>query len=328
MRLVLALLTMAWGITALGASNENNWSCREKISSNFRNFLYSHNKDLDYAYGSGRKNLDLFYHRNYSRQTPLVVFFHGGGFTQGDKCNFFKNFESQIRSLLQNNVAVASVNYSFLVSGDGRGATRAFDDGKQAFRLLQQVARWRNINLNKVILSGKSAGAGIAMAVGLHDDYSDDVAGLLLLEAQASYSTHQLSRVFNSYLVAAGKDLETVLRQTSGQNGILWHLKKIYGTDNSHKMFDYRSNSIARQLNLLHLMDSNDPPIYVENVKESNSIRISDSGNIYHHQKHADLIADDARRAGIDVVKTAGKQFDNESVLKQNRLNFIYGIFD
>ncbi len=328
MRLCLALITIVWGMTALGASNESNWSCRGKVSSNFRNFLYSHNKDLDYSYGSGRKKLDLFYHRNHSRQTPLVVFFHGGGFKQGDKCNFFSSFESQIRALLNNNVAVATVNYSFLVSGDGRGATRSFDDGKEAFRLLRRVAQWRNINMNKVILSGRSAGAGIAMAIGLHDDYSDDVAGLLLLEAQASYSTYQLTRVFRPYLENVGKDLETVLRETSSRNGILWHLKNIYGTTNSHTMFDSRSNTIARQLNLLHLMDANDPPIYVENVKQGNAIRIFDSGNIYHHRRHADLIAYDARRNGMTVFKTAGKEFDNESVLRNRRLNFIYDVFD
>ena len=319
------ILSLVFGFSGAAlASSNNSWSCSSKISSSFRNFLFSHNKDLDYAYGSGRKKVDLFYHRSHNRKTPVVVFFHGGGFRKGDKCNFFSSFESEIRALLNNNIAVASVNYSFLVGGDGRVATRSFDDGKAAFRKLKQISRWRNINMNRVVLAGRSAGAGIAMAIGLHQDYSGDVAGLLLLEAQASYSTHQFGRVFNEELKQRKEGVETFLRRTSSRNGILWHLKAMYGTNNSHTMFDSRSNRIARKLNLLHLMDSDDPPIYVENVKENDRFDERDAGNIYHHKRHADLIERDARRKGIAFTKIAGSRHrSNTSYLRQQRMGSL-----
>ncbi len=330
-RLLLILILFS-PISTFAMSNEKNWSCRNKIDKNYKKFLYKYNHNLDYAYDNSnpdrhRQKLDLFYHDKNPSRTPLVIFFHGGGFEKGDKCNIFSKYKNEIKDLLSNKIAVASVNYSFLVSEDGRGATRAFDDGDKAFRFLRYRAQWRQIDTSKIILAGNSAGAGIASSIGYNNTYSHNIVGLMLFEAQATYSIPELELVFEQDLDDLNRSLEQALRHSSKTRSVLWHLKKVYGVNNSHEMFDHRADDMDEKLGLLRQIDSNDPPIYVENVKQDDELTFTKS-RLYHHRRNAEAIAYQANRRGVDVVVHAGEWARNNVDLAQERANFLTSVLN
>jgi acetyl esterase len=98
---------------------------------------------------------------------PVVVFFHGGAFLAGDK--------SQVPGwlvarCLASGISVASANYRF-------SSTAAFPapmlDGARAIQYLRSRAQELGIDPNRIAGSGSSAGAGIALWVGFHDDLAD-----------------------------------------------------------------------------------------------------------------------------------------------------------
>lgn len=50
--------------------------------------------------------------------TPVVVYFHGGGFVAGGKMQVLKKFPGPVAGLLRNGISVVSVDYSLIKAGD------------------------------------------------------------------------------------------------------------------------------------------------------------------------------------------------------------------
>ena len=50
--------------------------------------------------------------------TPVVVYFHGGGFVAGGKMQVLKKFPGAVAGLLRNGISVVSVDYSLIKAGD------------------------------------------------------------------------------------------------------------------------------------------------------------------------------------------------------------------
>jgi len=75
----------------------------------------------DIAYDSKARTLFDIWLPNSSTPTGLVIYVHGGGFTSGDKDFVYAvqsggawDFPTDIRYLLQNNIAFATIRYTYL----------------------------------------------------------------------------------------------------------------------------------------------------------------------------------------------------------------------
>lgn len=123
----------------------------------------------DVAYGPHERNVLDFFQAKSERPTPLVVFIHGGGFVGGDKRNVHPAV--LVRSL-DEGISVASINYRF-VDGDKTLFPAPQHDGARAVQFLRTKAAEWNIDPEKIACVGGSAGAGISMWIGFHDDLAD-----------------------------------------------------------------------------------------------------------------------------------------------------------
>lgn len=156
-------------------------------------------------YGPHDRNvLDLWRAKPASgdvRGAPLVVFFHGGGFRMGDKNNVPARL---VWKCLESGIAVASANYRFSQDAPYPAPMR---DGARAIQFLRLHAKDYGIDPARIAASGNSAGAGIALWVGLHDDLTDPksddpvlrqssrLACLALEGAQTSYDPRFIRRL-------------------------------------------------------------------------------------------------------------------------------------
>jgi acetyl esterase len=99
--------------------------------------------------------------------TPLVVYFHGGGFRSGDKSSVPVRLIMKCRDA---GISVASANYRL-------SATAPYPapmiDGARAIQFLRSRAQAFGIDPSRIAASGNSAGGGIALWVGFHDDLAD-----------------------------------------------------------------------------------------------------------------------------------------------------------
>jgi acetyl esterase/lipase len=121
----------------------------------------------DLSYGPHERNtLDIWLARSED-PTPVVVFFHGGGFRAGDK--------SQLRpvmlnALLKQGISVAAANYRLTNSAP---FPAQMHDAARAVQFIRSKAADWHIDKKRFAAFGGSAGAGISMWLAFHDDLAD-----------------------------------------------------------------------------------------------------------------------------------------------------------
>ena len=119
-------------------------------------------------YGPAERNVFDFYQAKSGQPTPLVIYIHGGGFVGGNK----NVAPAQVKSFLDAGISLASIHYRFV---DGKDVIfpAPQHDGARAVQFLRSKAKEWNIDSKRVACFGGSAGAGISMWIGFHEDLAD-----------------------------------------------------------------------------------------------------------------------------------------------------------
>ncbi|MEO0447709.1 MAG: alpha/beta hydrolase, partial [Verrucomicrobiota bacterium] len=122
----------------------------------------------DFRYGDHEKQVfDIWLVPDATQPTPLVLFIHGGGFRSGDKGAARVDVIERYR---KEGIAFAAMNYRLSDVGPYPIMMEDCARGLQTIR--HQAATW-NIDPRKVACYGGSAGAGISLWLGFHDDLGD-----------------------------------------------------------------------------------------------------------------------------------------------------------
>jgi acetyl esterase len=123
----------------------------------------------DVPYGSHpRQVLDFWKARpGAGKPTPVVIFFHGGGFMGGDKRSVPS---ALLKRCLDAGISVVSANYRLSHQAPYPAPML---DGARAVQFVRSKADSWGLDPGRMAAAGDSAGAGIALWVGLHDDLAD-----------------------------------------------------------------------------------------------------------------------------------------------------------
>ncbi|MCH1417437.1 MAG: alpha/beta hydrolase fold domain-containing protein [Flavobacteriaceae bacterium] len=231
----------------------------------------------DINYGDGeRQQLDILFPEETSPK-GVVLFFHGGGFTGGDKEQAFDELLLEtMQAVLDENIAIVSANYTLLTTPGNQGVISALEDGMLVIDFIQDRLADLNIPTNKIVLAGTSAGAGIAQWNGFKNEINTQVQGVLAIAAQSTYDLYEWENVF------PGFSLDN-LRQMSPFLQTLF--LGFYGgepTQADLDAVDYRD-----------FMDTTDPALYVYNFAGDELINAQgeiDFDVLYHSFRHSDYL--------------------------------------
>ena len=114
---------------------------------------------FDIAYGTHeRQVVDLFIPEDVSGDLGLVLFIHGGAWIAGDKESYVGGMEYGATSL---GIATASVNYRYL--SEDVDIHDIIDDIDSALAVIRAKGNEVGVNINKVLLTGDSAGAHLSL---------------------------------------------------------------------------------------------------------------------------------------------------------------------
>ncbi len=119
-------------------------------------------KNVRYSDKYERSVLD-FWKAKSSKPTPVVVYFHGGGFKQGDKSHFHRS--RLIDEFVPKGVSFVTVNYPFLKHTNNNYFT-ILKHTEEAIKFLHSKAREWGIDPRRIAVSGSSAGALISGHLG------------------------------------------------------------------------------------------------------------------------------------------------------------------
>ncbi len=118
------------------------------------------------AYGPAERNVLDFYQAESQQPTPLIIYIHGGGFVAGDKTSIHPRM---VRMAHEAGISVAALNYRFVNGADVKFPMPQLDCARALQFLRSQAGKW-NIDRRRVACYGGSAGAGISLWLGFHDD--------------------------------------------------------------------------------------------------------------------------------------------------------------
>lgn len=140
---------------------------KTKIDSAYQEGLNArkgHNIETYKTVGTSKLDLHIFQPQHTNNAHPAIVFFHGGGWSEGTPEWFFSTCQDYSS---KGWVAVA-VEYR-IRNRHGALPPDAIADGKSAIRYLRSNAERLHIDTNRIIASGNSAGANLALTLAVID---------------------------------------------------------------------------------------------------------------------------------------------------------------
>lgn len=117
--------------------------------------------DVTYLVADGYEaKLDVIAPRDTSAPRPTLLYIHGGGWVGGDKDAMFLHF----LPYLEMGFAIVNVEYRF---GRVALAPAAVEDCRCALRWLRQNAEQYGLDVDRVVVSGHSAGGHLTLTTGM-----------------------------------------------------------------------------------------------------------------------------------------------------------------
>lgn len=111
------------------------------------------------SYGSHKRQvLDLRIPENSDGEVGLVLMIHGGAWVGGDKEGYSSGIKNACNKL---GYAGATINYRYI--GDGVTIHDILDDIESALKVIKEKGTAVGIDINKVLLTGDSAGGHLSM---------------------------------------------------------------------------------------------------------------------------------------------------------------------
>ena len=121
---------------------------------------------VDLQYGPDDRNLMDVWLAKSEVPTPVLVSIHGGAFRHGVK----KVSNRLLRDCLESGISVVTITYRF---SDTAIAPAQFHDAARAIQFIRHNSGDWNIDPLKIAATGGSAGAGLSLWLGFHDDLAD-----------------------------------------------------------------------------------------------------------------------------------------------------------
>lgn len=246
--------------------------------------------DGNYAGTSNeRNNFSLRYFPNSScGKTPLIIAIHGGGFFKGNKDQMLPGNLNQTTNLTNfkpllsetelsdERIAYATINYRF-ISDNGDHLEAPLNDCKAFLTYIRNHALEYNIDPDRIILMGFSAGGSSALWVGLQDPA---IKGIIAFSPQASLNILRWQPdIYTPYGVNKIDEI----------NNYAFLAKSYYGTSDRSQVQEY---SNIHKLHLLDLIDSSDPELFLATGIE---------GDLQHDAYQLYALRRKAQKVGIPV---------------------------
>ena len=262
----------------------------------------------DVSYGPFERNILDFWQADASSPSPIVVYIHGGGFTSGDKSKAAKT--KLIEQSLEKGYHFASINYRYAYKSmdevsdkQKTGKPGCFLDGARAIQFLKHKAKEWNIDKERVIIVGSSAGGGICAFISMYDDLSDpnspdpvlrESSRVFAMGHMYSQSTYDLTK-WPEILGTSEVLMKKIAKP--GKQGVPVHIK--LGLKSEAELATEKGKEYSKMVDMVSYASSDDPPMFIFNNGADGTIK--SHGHMVHHPRFSIHLADKANKNGIET---------------------------
>jgi len=238
-------------------------------------------------YGPHERNvLDVWLAKSPTT-TPLVIYYHGGGFQAGDKRTLNPELLEKLRA---GGISVAAANYRLSKVAP---YPAQMHDSARALQFLRLHARRYNLDPARVGAFGGSAGAGISQWLAYHDDLADPsnsdpvlrqstrLAAAAPFNAQSSYDPRFIKKLMNT-------------------NQVHPALVSLFGMDSPADAGNPKFFPLFEDSSPINHLTADDPPILVFFSQRNDPLPPNSPGEQHiHHPKFGFALKEKADRLGV-----------------------------
>jgi acetyl esterase len=244
----------------------------------------------DVSYGPHERNVLDLWKAPSDRATPLVIHIHGGGFTQGDKRGVSPFL---LDACLNQGISVASINYRYPTQAPYSGP---MEDSARAVQFLRLHAAEWNLDPKAFAATGESAGAGISLWMGFHDDMADPrssdpvarqstrLSGMAVTNGQTTYDPRAIAKLISPETARIG-----ALR-------LLFDVKEGDPLQASDAFKRYEDGSPVTHLS------AGDPPVMLLYSQSNTPMPPETIGIGIHHPRFGYFLKEKMDKLGIECV--------------------------
>jgi len=246
------------------------------------------------SYGPHQRNVFDLWKAKSGTPTPLVIYIHGGGFIAGDKGTVSPVL---LDACLQRGVSVAAINYRYSTQAP---YPAPMQDGARAVQFLRLHAQEYNLNPKAFGATGGSAGAGISLWIGFHDDMaepaSDDplkrqstrLSAMAVADGQTTYDPRVIAKLINPE-TGGHQALRTLFSVKQGEDSV----------QATEAFPRYEDGSAVTHLT------ADDPPVLLFYSRSNTPPPPGDLEFATHHPRFGYFLKEKMDKLGIEcVVKT------------------------
>jgi len=143
-------------------------------------------QDVPYLGSDRTEKLDIYLPTASTGKIPVVLYIHGGGWTQGDKAWGIE--KPNCEALARAGYAAVSINYKLNTKGTCDAFPENVYDCKTAIRWIRKEAATYGFDPDRIAVAGGSAGGHLAMLMAYTPDVAELNAGGLYTEYPANVS--------------------------------------------------------------------------------------------------------------------------------------------
>jgi hypothetical protein len=244
-----------------------------------------------------------------------LVSIHGGGFVAGNK-----SVQPQLlKDCLGSGISVAAINYRYSTQAI---APAPFQDGARAVQFLRSKYMEWNIDPKRIAATGGSAGAGISLWLGFHDDMADPKSNdpilrqstrltcMAVFDGQTSYDPRFIRKLF------PGKDIYKISA-----------LRQLFGVD-LNKLDDLPGEKykLFEEVSAINHLTKDDPPVLLSYSRPIDT-EITSQGIGIHHPLFGKVLKEKMDELKIPCeVNAAGKRIDGGTPTRT--IDFLKEHFD
>ena len=271
----------------------------------------------DVPYGPHERNrLDIWLSGNEA-STPLVVYFHPGGFRWGDKRSIRQTLLS---SLLSAGISVAAVNYRLSNTAPYPAQMR---DAARAVQFLRYYAARYDIDPTRIGATGVSAGGGISLWLAFHDDMADPVSedpiarlstrisAAVVYETQTTYDPRKIMELFNTTHVDEA-------------------LIPFFGMRTAADVNDPKYHPLFFDASAINHLTSDDVPVMLYYSQADKPLKADTPGKVHiHHPRFGHLLKEKMDGLGITCVLKLQEDYRNSpGNIITDSVNFFVDVFN
>jgi acetyl esterase/lipase len=218
------------------------------------------------SYSSGSKqDYSVIMPADATEKTPCIVYIHGGSFVYGDKTDIWNTLEEQeiIVDYVNEGICFISINYDLLqLYNEIDGISSCMQSCALALQTIKYNADFYNIDKDKIVLMGGSAGAGIALWLSSQPSLADPLNRNLILreettvEAVSLYipqATYDFQEWEDRVFPSLGYNIENDYTLNAGTRAAM---HRSYAIDSYEAMFVEPTITMRAHLNMLGMIDS------------------------------------------------------------------------